>query len=681
LAESPDDVRGQYLSRACDYEEELKTKNDGMYEIKNAEINTSYDDFGAVYYAKGMVFASERDKGSAIKREHTWTGNPFLELYFVDTKKNKEDFTKWKYGRAEKFSSELNTKYHDAAVSFSDDQKEIYFTRNNLSGKSDEGIRKLKIFYAKSVGDNEWSALTEVPFNSDEYSVAHPTLTPDGNKLYFSSDMPGGFGGMDLYVSTKEGGKFGPPQNLGNIVNTEGNEIFPYYHKSGKLYYSSDGHIGLGGLDLYYTMPKTEEEWTDPVNVGAPLNSISDDFGLVLNESGNNGHFSSDRAGGVGRDDIYSFKKTAIPIEIYVYDENTKLPISGAKVVSTCNKDTLTSGTDGKVFADLKLENCCSFTAMFEEYRNNQKEACTKGITNLDTLLKIEIPLSKSTEFVVDGIVFDQGTGLPLANANVVLSSSDCVVDSTIATVVSDSLGRFMFKLDDKCCYKIKGNKENYLSASIDSLCTKNVANAGPLKVTLELQPILTPSVAGTPAVVTTNINNGTTPKDGAELGKPTEGTKSNSTFDVSPTPTRIGEPLAYLLHIYYDFNQSYIRDEAKTELDKLLNMLNDNKDLIIEIASHTDARGTNKYNQRLSQRRADSVVRWLVDKGIERDRLVPVGYGESLPVNNCKNNIPCSEKEHQLNRRTEFRVLGCKGCVKEEQARISKPNENPKID
>jgi outer membrane protein OmpA-like peptidoglycan-associated protein len=148
--------------------------------------------------------------------------------------------------------------------------------------------------------------------------------------------------------------------------------------------------------------------------------------------------------------------------------------------------------------------------------------------------------------------------------------------------------------------------------------------------------------------------------------------------FDTSPTPAKEGDPIAYLLHIYYDFDQAYIRDEAESELLKLQKMMNENPTYLVEIGSHTDSRGSSSYNSRLSQRRADAVVRWLTDKGIARDRLTARGYGETVNVNNCKNNVPCSEQEHQMNRRTEFRIVGCVG---ESNVKLSQPNENPRVD
>ena len=488
--EVPEDQRGQFLVRACDYEEELRNKNADLYEVTNVPFNSNVDDMSPMYHKKTIIFASERDKGYAIKRKAAWTGNPFLELYTVKAEEKKgEECGEFEYGSPDKFSKEINTKYHEAAVTFSSDGKQIFFTRNNLfegkEGKDDEGTINLKVFSASSSG-NDWTNLDGLPFNSDEYSVAHPTLTPDGTKLYFSSDMPGGFGGMDLYYSEKEGGRWGPPLNMGPAINTEGNEVFPYYHESGKLYFSSEGHIGLGGLDIHMMEDKGNNQWGMITNLGAPINSISDDFGIIFNEEGTCGHFTSDREGGAGGDDIYAFKKIASPVEIYVFDEATDLPIEGATVVDSCTGVEYTTGVDGKINLDQKMNMCCLYTASFEGYEDNGKEGCTKDIP-IGQLVRVEIPLGKTIEFNIEGVVFDQNTGLPMEKATVTMIS-DC--GDTEQTITTDETGIYNFKLIADCCYTLTASAENYLSEKADNQCTKDLTETTTLQYNFNLLPI-----------------------------------------------------------------------------------------------------------------------------------------------------------------------------------------------
>ncbi|MEL6863908.1 MAG: OmpA family protein [Bacteroidota bacterium] len=715
VEEVPDDLRGQYLVKACDYEEELMTKNAGIYEVSHMEFNSNMDDMSPAYHDGKIIFASERDKGIAIKRKSTWTGNPFLELYSVEANEIKgEECGNFEYGRPQKFSKEINTKYHEAAVSFSNDGQQIFFTRNNFlggkTGKSDEDVIKLKVYTATKSGGDTWDNLDGLPFNSDEYSVAHPTLTTDGSRLFFASDMPGGFGGMDLYVSEQEGGRWGPPINLGPSINSEGNEIFPYYHQTGRLYFASDGQIGLGGLDIYYMEDKGEGNWGTIENMGYPVNTIADDFGVVFNEEGTCGHFSSDREGGTGRDDIYAFKKIASPVEILVYDAETNEPIAGASVLNDCTESTLTTGADGKVTVDMKMNMCCNFTASFEEFLENTKEGCTKDIA-LGEKVIIEIPLSKELSFDIEGVVFDKVTGMPIEGATVTLTP-ECEEDE-VQTITTDDSGTYYFKLKNDCCYQVSGKAPSYLMDKVSGQC----ADVAELKVSTTLQANLNlqPTTVSEEIITSTepapdpdegdtvgqykNVDynqdenlwydpNTNEPADGVidgvtyKNGEIADGTDvPDKTWDVggSIEGTKTGDPIPFLLHIYYDFNQSYVREEANSELEKLYETMADNPEYIVEIGSHTDSRGSFSYNRRLSQRRAESVVRWLVNRGIDRNRLVPVGYGETRNVNGCKNNIPCSEQEHQMNRRTEFRILGTSETYNTQQ--VSRPNPNARVD
>jgi outer membrane protein OmpA-like peptidoglycan-associated protein/tetratricopeptide (TPR) repeat protein len=668
--ENPTDMRGQYLVKACDYETELRVKSEGMFDVQNIALNSGVDDFGPMFFEDGLVFASERDKGTAVKRTHGWTGNPFLELYYVKAEPVDRDDKcgEHTYSEPEKFSKDLNSKFHDAAVAISGNG-DVYFTRNNYSegkvGKSDDGIVKLKVYYGTLNDERKVKELNSLPFNSNEYSVAHPTLTNDGNLLYFASDMPGGFGGMDLYYSEKQDGRWGPPMNIGPDVNTEGNEIFPYWHEGTKrLYFSSDGLIGLGGLDIYYIEKSEGESWGAIENIGYPINTISDDFSIVFNEEGTCGYLSSDRDGGVGGDDIYSFRKMASPVKIFVYDEDTREGIAKAMVINGCTGDTLFTAEDGYVTVDQKMNACCTFSASKEEYDENAKEGCTKDIEIGEEVL-VEIPLKKELEFILAGATFDALTSQPLEGVEVTLTN-DC--GDEVQTVVTDELGVFSFPLKEDCCYTVKGVKDDYLSASASDQCTRGLTESMTLQVNLNLQPAkMTDEIASNPI----NYDPVEDPDDLTNR----QGQQYGPTANTTP----VGEGLPFLVHIYYDFNQSFIREDAKSELDKLLQILVDNEKYIVEIGSHTDSRGSHRYNRRLSQRRAESVVRWLTKRGVSRERLVAVGYGETVNVNNCKNLIPCSEKEHQLNRRTEFKVIGKVGDA--DFIENSKPNPNARVD
>ena len=715
IEQVPDDTRGQYLARACQYEEELMTKNAGIFEINHMPFNSNLDDYAPAILGDKVIFASDRDKGSAVKRVHMWTGNPFAELYGVDFKRSGDNPGAFRYGRPDKYSKAVNTKYHEAAVSFADEGNTMYFTRNNYlngkEGKSDDGIIKLKIYYGTGK-DGNYSSLKDLPFNSNEYSVAHPSLTADGSKLYFASDMPGGFGGMDLYASDKDGDTWGPPVNLGPGVNTEGNEIFPFIDANNRLYFSSDGHVGLGGLDQYYSTLKGENEWNVPVNLGFPINTTHDDFGMVMDKDEVSGYFTSDRDGGAGRDDIYGFKKMAASVEVYVFDADTKAPIKGADVKYVLGATTLVTGPDGIAQLDMKLNECSDFTAMFEGYDAKTTKGCTKELTAGQDV-RFEIPLSKVANYRLEGIVFDMTNGLPAAGAKLTLSN-DCGLGASLP-VVTDETGRYSFELAKDCCYTVKAEKDGFIASSAANNCTKGQPDGTTLQANLNLTPYRAgDALTGTPSTGTPGTGNQTT-------GNPSTGTPTSPTAprynaktglyetpDGRPANVDLGNGMvirdgvmhengkptkpadvvyepsgnndgSFLLNIYYDFDQATIRQqESEDELKKLLTMLTDNPDFIVEIASHTDARGSDSYNYNLSQRRAEAVTKYLTGKGVNRDRLLAHGYGESQLTNNCKNHVKCNEKDHQLNRRTEFRILGCKGGS---NISISKPKVNPKVD
>ncbi len=282
-------------------------KSTSLTKIKNLSINSPYSDFSPMFHnSSELVFASARDTSFLTTRRYRWTNQPFLDLY-VAQKKNEEGEL---FG-TKKFSRKINTKYHEASVAFAPDQKTIYFTRNNYGKKlkrGKEGVNHLKIYRSKWV-DNEWTEAEELPLNSENYSTGHPAISPDGKKMYFVSDRPGGFGETDIYVvEILENGNFSEPENLGRTVNTDAKEMFPFVTE-GALYFSSSRPMGVGGLDVYRS-DVSNGIFGVAVNLGEPINSIRDDFSYIIDAAGQQGYFASNRKGGKGDDDIYSFVQT-----------------------------------------------------------------------------------------------------------------------------------------------------------------------------------------------------------------------------------------------------------------------------------------------------------------------------------------------------------------------------------
>ncbi|WP_299763394.1 OmpA family protein [uncultured Dokdonia sp.] len=304
------------------------------------EINSRYSDFGPSYYKNQLVFASARDTGVFSRRIHKWNNQPFLDLYWSTIKKDGS------LTPPTVFVKKLNTKFHESTSCFSEDGNTMYFTRNNYTenkyGKSTAGVNKLKI-YITTKTDKGWSRAEELPFNNKEYSCAHPALSKDGKFLYFASDMPGTIGNSDIWrvalIDDEDSGEktYGTPENIGRPVNTEGRESFPYISDSGHLYFASDGHPGLGGLDIYVTHPNEEEMVI--LSLGNPINSSNDDFAFIVNDSTKTGFFSSSRKSGMGSDDIYKFVQKELPdptcditITGVITDQKTKEIIPDAKV-------------------------------------------------------------------------------------------------------------------------------------------------------------------------------------------------------------------------------------------------------------------------------------------------------------------------------------------------------------
>lgn len=331
----PEDMRGRAFLSKVDYKSNIEEQSRDDIEIQNLEINTELSDFGTTEYENGIVFASARGGG----RKYRWNEEPYLDLYAVEKTENG-------FGEVKEIEGKVNTKYHESSAVFSPNGKYMFFTRNNfyrLKYKEDgTGINRLQLYRATLSEDGTWDEIHKVHFNSEDYSVAHPTLNLTGTRLYFASDMPGTFGQSDIFVvDVNDDGTLGEPENLGSSINTEGQESFPFMDTSGNLFFSSTGFPGLGGLDVF----KSEEldqkvaagsNRNFPIaNVGKPVNSPADDFGYYENLVTKRVYFSSNREGGKGSDDIYTFEVPECEQLVFgtVQDKKTDELIPNATVI------------------------------------------------------------------------------------------------------------------------------------------------------------------------------------------------------------------------------------------------------------------------------------------------------------------------------------------------------------
>jgi outer membrane protein OmpA-like peptidoglycan-associated protein/tetratricopeptide (TPR) repeat protein len=326
------DLRGRAFSSTIDYLAMIDEVS-RAFEVNNLDLNTDVSDFGTTQYQNQLIFASSRGGG----KNYGWNEQPFLDLFSAEKQENGT------YGNVENLDSNINTKYHESTVAFTPDDKVMYFTRNNYFNKKykkdEDGTNRLKIFKATLNDNNHWDDVESIHFNSDAYSTAHPTINVQGTKMYFASDMLGTLGMSDIFeVDIKEDGSLGDPINLGPSVNTEGQETFPFINSEGDLYFSSNGFNGLGGLDVFVVRDfENKRELKQPMaleNIGRPINSPMDDFGYYENLGTKEGFFTSNRDGGKGDDDIYSFTvpECEQTVEGVVRDRETETPIVGAKV-------------------------------------------------------------------------------------------------------------------------------------------------------------------------------------------------------------------------------------------------------------------------------------------------------------------------------------------------------------
>jgi len=291
--------------------DKLTSKNEDLVvTIQNLPFNSENSDFGSFVHDSTLYFASARGDS---KKTYNWNKEPYLDIFQIEVKEDKETDS-LSYGSPSQISGEkLNTIYHEASVAITKDGKTMYFTRDNVNNRNNrlkydkEGTTHLKIYKATLTG-KEWANVVELPFNDDVFSTGHPSLSADNKTLYFVSDREGGIGQTDIYaVAINDDGSFENPVNLGDKINTEGREMFPYVAKDSTFYFSSDGHLNLGLLDIFKSNILKEETASEPENVGAPFNSGYDDFAYYVNSETEKGYFSSNRPDGKGGDDIYSF--------------------------------------------------------------------------------------------------------------------------------------------------------------------------------------------------------------------------------------------------------------------------------------------------------------------------------------------------------------------------------------
>lgn len=661
-AEFPDDVTEEYLFRYAqclrakeDYDKadqvideyHQRTKGDGLqsqslndanyikrieyqsnrYEIKNENINSSFTDFGSAVYGDSIVFSSSRDTLLIKKRIHKWTDESFLSLYVANTDEETGDLINVK-----PFAEELNTKFHESTPVFSADGNTMYFTQNKI-GKNKKELDILGIYRSSKTANGSWSVPEELSINEKSFSVAHPSLDINKNVLYFSSDKQGGYGDSDIYgVNIDSDGNLGIPYNLGTQINTPGKETFPFITNDNELYFSSNGHSGLGGLDVYYVDLK--KEVTEIINVGRSINSNRDDFAFIIDSDSKKGYFSSNREGGKGKDDIYSLIEL-IPIRSFdinvikgtVLDTETKIPVEGSVVsIYDQNNNLIEQQTildDGEYnFSSEQLKNAYVIRAEKEGYKLYEHFIDKTGYQ--DVYYKaIELEKAYDSSKILSANFSELND----------VYKFELIVDPTHFSNAEDGLSSSSKRKLDKISELLKKySKINVaIKAYLEDDDYSNLANDRAEVVKKYI------------------IEQGIDRKKLVAEGVPRGSVKLEKRFQlimVIPMP------------IEFNLNSEDLRQNAEIALNKVVDLMRIYPSMKMEVHGHTDSRSSFWYNKRLSVSRMRAAMNYITNDGeIYWKRLRGKAYGERKLYNECADGVPCSEEKHEKNRRCEFIV------------------------
>ncbi len=485
-----------------------------VYNISLMTINKENEsNFSPAFFKQGIVFLSDRSAAGKVGERSDWTGKEYLDLFYSYPLQGES----WK--EPELLRGDINGKYDEGPACFTRDNAAMYFTRTDYTGKTIEknikDVSVLKMYYGIYTG-TQWNMSAPVPFNSNDYSVGHPSLTPNGKTIYFVSDMPWGYGGTDIYKVNLENGEWSEPINLGAIVNSEGNEMFPFIAADSVLYYASDGLIGLGGLDIF-SSSWDGIRWSRPENLQYPVNSSKDDFGLIVDSLGTSGYFSSNRL--KNTDKLYSFKKNP--------------PVFSYKILASDKKS-------GKSIKNISITS-----------KTNTGKTSTPKVSLTGTA---DLPLAINTAYTI-----------------IIKSSGYYTAQSEISTI-------------------------------------------GKRKSEVIMDTVFLEKIAMNKSIIWKTIQ--------------------------------------------FSKKETEITTKISNALDSLYTILEMNPELQIEIASHTDSRGSFTDNFNISRKRADEIALYLINKGIRAPRLISIGYGEGKLLNYCRDGVLCLEEDHQANNRIEIKVV-----------------------
>ena len=651
-------IRNKYANSSKEKRAEIFKSNSAHKELLdniskvdliNLSINTENSDFGAYavrndstdsYYTL-FTSANKSSLKEIKKSKFVKPDQPTYDIFITQL-----NYPSLEVSSPVSLSGQLSNEYQEGPAIVTKDQKTIYFTRSNNVEAKDDALYLSLYSVTKGMIDKQDSI---IPFsiNDDHYSVMHPTISNDGRKIFFSSNMPGGYGGLDLYYceilgvqvekvngNSKKVNKLSDPINLGKSINTEGNEVFPYFMNDNILFYSSDGRIGIGGLDIFMAQNYLDSSLLEIDNIGKPFNSSKDDFSFFISQDIKFGFLSSNRSGGKGDDDIYCFK---LNLSISEGTDDYYTMVKG---------ETLEVISNSVLSNDFLNDTAKSFLSQnaFHKAKLISKPSNGKIKFNSDgTFIYTPENDRVTVDFFTYRILNDQ-------YSNDTISVFIKALDKTVPVAHDDH-------------YVIKKG-ENFSADSINGTLHNDIDSGGDILSTILIDKPLHGELM--------------LKKDGSFTYVPEDYYVESDTFRYAVTDgqyydtaevtlTRLvsGVDIATIIEIepiYFDVNKSNIRDDAANELLKIVKVMNDYPDMVVELGSHTDCRASQTYNRNLSERRAKSSASFIKERITSPERIYGKGYGESKLKNKCEcegSRIePCSEEEHQENRRTEFLII-----------------------
>lgn len=602
---------GSKRSNIVDFAKKFTSSPD-RFTVTRVTANSSMDDMAATWDGPDrVVFASSRDTAVGMQWRSAWNDQPFLDLYTAQRQPDGDLIG------ATLIPGPVNSRLHEGPAVVAPDGS-LWYTRTNAS-KSKNGIHRLSILHAQRDGDG-WKGEDPFLYNNPECSVGHPAISSDGKWFYFVSDMPGGYGGTDIYVCENRAGRWGEPRNLGPGVNTARNELFPFMADDGTLYFSSMGLPGLGGLDVFAAKRGAQGEFAFSVNVGAPVNSPKDDFAFVIDKANSTGYFTSDRPGGMGGDDLYAFTMH-YPLEQRflctgtVIDDDNALPVADAELVLIDEEGNVVESTrsdaEGRYSFPVKENREYAVRASLPGHYDGVVHLSTEQIGK-EQIVARDVHLVpdagiwlRGTVKYKDRIGFVEGVNVSVVN----LTSFFSEVHTT------GPGGDFLFRMQPNEQFEVVLEKPDFFSISAP------VSTAGVQRGVIELGEV-----------------------------KPLE-----------LEPLVIGKPLP-LKYVAWSDAATQLSPTAKAELDMLADRMQVNPSLNIEVAVHGDTRSKAEEALQLTRDRAKVVDAYLHSKGIPKDRLTVKGYGTEKPVNPCGPGVTCTELQHAANMRVEYTVTGIVG-------------------